>query len=664
MPLPQTNITAFDGIDVPTRADPANWDNRSEDAWARLKPAGDQMNVLAGQVNAMADAAQAAAVAATTKAAEIVTSAATASTKAGEAVASAAAAVTSASTATGAASAASDSAAAAAASALALVATSASAVTIGTGAKVFAVPAGKLFPVGVPVFAVSPADATKYVAGTVTSYVGTTLTINATRSGGAGSVSSWNIAIAGEQGIKGDKGDKGDTGGVNGGNLVAALNGAKAADVSSTAAPAAVDIWSGAGNYFVLTNNGAVTGLAAAPQAGASRRVLVTGAPTLAASSSLIIKGVATGEVIALAAGDELDIFAETSTKFRVTLLRGDGRAVAGDRGAFHSLRVFGTSGMFTATKTGWHKITLTGGSGGGAAASAEPSGYAVASGSGAGAFVSGMRYLVAGVSYVVTIGTGGAQVTATKNTAVNGTDGGATSFMGAGVTTMTAGGGRGGRAALSTGSQAGGAGGIASGGDVNVNGGDGGATSGNFTAGGGGAVGLRGSPQNGGAATTTVGGSAAGGGAGVGGKGGAATSTNAGGWAGASGGSGGPGADLVNASATNANTGANYLGAPAGAAFTTTLINDLDNASGGGGVYGVVNPTNGGGGSGSVGAAAQNGAEFAGGGGLVANVSADVNSSQGGPFGGAPGGVVLRTIDNVSATGRAGSSGRVWIEF
>lgn len=78
MPYPQTNITAYDGIDIPTRDDPVNFDERSEDGWARLKPGGDQHNVLAGQVNVMATAANASAQAADT--ARLLAQAAAAST--------------------------------------------------------------------------------------------------------------------------------------------------------------------------------------------------------------------------------------------------------------------------------------------------------------------------------------------------------------------------------------------------------------------------------------------------------------------------------------------------------------------------------------------------------------------------------------------------------
>lgn len=89
-----------------------------------------------------------------------------------------------------------------------VTATSVSEVALGTGVKVFEVQAGKQFADNVPVIVVSQADAAKYMAGTVVSYVGATLTVNVTDKAGVGSLAAWNISIAGI------KGDQGDTGGV------------------------------------------------------------------------------------------------------------------------------------------------------------------------------------------------------------------------------------------------------------------------------------------------------------------------------------------------------------------------------------------------------------------------------------------------------------------
>ena len=74
---------------------------------------------------------------------------------------------------------------------------SSSEVTIGTGSKAFTVPAGLAYTAGQRVRASSTADAANFVEGPVSSYVGTTLTINADRVGGSGTISSWNINVAG-----------------------------------------------------------------------------------------------------------------------------------------------------------------------------------------------------------------------------------------------------------------------------------------------------------------------------------------------------------------------------------------------------------------------------------------------------------------------------------
>lgn len=72
--------------------------------------------------------------------------------------------------------------------------TSGSSVSIGTGAKVFTVTSSTLeIDVGDYVVASATADTTNYMYGTVTSYVGTTLTINITTTHGVGTFSNWGI---------------------------------------------------------------------------------------------------------------------------------------------------------------------------------------------------------------------------------------------------------------------------------------------------------------------------------------------------------------------------------------------------------------------------------------------------------------------------------------
>lgn len=72
--------------------------------------------------------------------------------------------------------------------------TSVTSVSIGTGAKVFTVASSSLeIDVGDYVVASSAADTTNYMYGTVTSYVGTTLTLNITTIHGSGTFANWGI---------------------------------------------------------------------------------------------------------------------------------------------------------------------------------------------------------------------------------------------------------------------------------------------------------------------------------------------------------------------------------------------------------------------------------------------------------------------------------------
>jgi hypothetical protein len=104
--------------------------------------------------------------------------------------------------------------AAAEAAATALSGTSTSNVTIGTGAKSFTTQASKQFYQGGFVMITSDADPTNdYLFGQVTSYVGTTLQINALVVGGNGEAhSDWTINVAGHRGATGDTGPQGDPG--------------------------------------------------------------------------------------------------------------------------------------------------------------------------------------------------------------------------------------------------------------------------------------------------------------------------------------------------------------------------------------------------------------------------------------------------------------------
>lgn len=157
----------------------------------------------AGNASTSATSAAGSATTATTQATNASASAATASTGASTATTQAGIATTQATNA-------SSSATAAAASAVlagtALTATSTTNLLIGTGSKTFTTQANKNFFAGQFISAASNANALNYMHGQVTSYSGTTLTINVLDTGGSGTLADWNIAVSGTQGSAGGGG--------------------------------------------------------------------------------------------------------------------------------------------------------------------------------------------------------------------------------------------------------------------------------------------------------------------------------------------------------------------------------------------------------------------------------------------------------------------------
>lgn len=630
MPLPQTNITAFDGIDIPTRADPANWNERSEDGWARLKPGGDQFNVLATQVNTMADTANAAATAAGD-------AADSATTKADEASASASNAATSAS-------AAATSAAAAANSAAATKATSTTTLSVSSGAKVVTIQAGKQFALGDDVKFVDAGNAANAMYGTVTSYSGTTLNVNITTYTGSGPVSNWLIGLTGQRGAPGAAGS------INGGNLTGSLNDLRSPDLASSAEP---NVWGAGGDYIVFTGSAAVTGFPDAPQAGASRMLLVTGSPAFTESANLLIKG---GSFTA-APGDEIFVRAETTTKFRVTRIPASGMAPA-QQMEFLNATLMEATGVYVPAATGVHEIVMAGPAGrGGTVYASATGGGGVATGAGGGGFLRKRLVLTGGTPYLFNAGAGVPSLVGSPAGGLQqGADGGDSTFSGPDIATLTAGGGKAGAAAV-TGPLSGGLGGIATGGDINYPGGRGGNITGNVAGGraatGGGALNITGTARNGGDATVTAS-PVATGGASPGGSGGNATA------GGASGGGG------VGGSAANISTAIAGTAGPGMRSNIGNLLNIF--AAGTPGVLAGATPaTSDGGASGGKldvggGVPSAKGGLMAGSGGFVQTDSTGtVNAAAGagGDLGGASGGSVrYATSGSSTATGGATDDG------
>ena len=551
--MAQTPPPSIDPVPTPAiqRGDRATFSSRVDAFIMWLVNAVTQFRAVATNVyNNAVDAFQSAAGAATS-ATNAGNSATAANTSANNAASSANSASTSA---TNAANSASDSAN----SALALTATSTTSNTLNTGNKTFTVQSGKQFVVNGPITAVDTANSGNRLNGYVVSYSGTSLVMNATTFEGSGSSASWNITVSGTAGARGAAGS------LSGANMTGPLNFAKGSDVPSATS---TNIWNANGNLVNVTGTETITSFTNAPQAGASRRLIAAGAFTLTSGPNLVIKGVASGTSFTVSPGDEIDVYADTPTLFRVTVNKGDGTAMAGLYGAYQNSVIIPTSGQFVARKTGWHRITLSGSSGRGGLA--KGNGTLAATGGGAGGFCVGMRFLVAGQTYMAVVGLGVPSVTLTAAGVTQGASGNSTSFSGAGIVSMTAAGGGPGAANNTGAALSGGIGGTSSGGDINIVGGAGGdivaIPAGAFVATGGGAVGIQGSAYKGGDITAAAAGTySATGGGGVGGNGG--NSTVAGGYTGG----GGAGSRGLNAVAAGPTLGGNnFMGIQAGPANT-----------------------------------------------------------------------------------------------
>lgn len=83
---------------------------------------------------------------------------------------------------------------------------SSSVVTIGTGAKVFTISSGKAYVEGTLVLITDDASGANYMFGPVTSYSGTTLTVDVQVVGGSGTLNDWIVSMTGLRGLTGPAG--------------------------------------------------------------------------------------------------------------------------------------------------------------------------------------------------------------------------------------------------------------------------------------------------------------------------------------------------------------------------------------------------------------------------------------------------------------------------
>lgn len=196
MPAPSSPPTLTTPPDAPAREQaPALFNTRMRAFMAWLITFVSEMGTMATALYEYATSAYGSAGAAAS-------SAGAATAKAGEASDSAAAALESEEAAAGSAAAAANSATAAANAAAGVVftATSATSNTIGGGSKTWAVGSGLSYQVGLYVIATDSADTGNWMHGQVTDYSGGNLTVNVTRTRGAGTITAWNIGLSGPEG--------------------------------------------------------------------------------------------------------------------------------------------------------------------------------------------------------------------------------------------------------------------------------------------------------------------------------------------------------------------------------------------------------------------------------------------------------------------------------
>lgn len=299
--MAQTQPPQIDPVPTPPiqRGDRATFSSRVDAFIIWLVNAVTQFRALATNVyNNAVDAFQSASLSAS-KATAATDSATAANTSAGSAANSASAAANSATNSA-------SSAAESANSALALTSTSTTSNTLSTGNKTFQTQAGKQFTKNVPITIVDSINPENSLFGYVTNYSGNSLSVNITASTGSGSNAKWNISVSGIPG------QRGVSGGLTGANLTGPLNFAKSSDVASAST---TDIWNTTGNIVPVTGTSNITAFSAAPQAGATRKIIAKGSFTITSGANLVVKG----GTFTANVNDEIDVVAETTTLFKVT---------------------------------------------------------------------------------------------------------------------------------------------------------------------------------------------------------------------------------------------------------------------------------------------------------------------------------------------------------
>lgn len=151
--------------------------------------------------------------------------------------------------------------------------------------------------------------------GLITSYNSTSgaATISVTAKNGSGTISAWTILTTSQSGV------------TLGSNTFTGFQNFARATVSASATTS--DIWNALGNQINFTGSPTVTGFPAAPQAGASRKLICTGACSFTAGANMLIDGVSSGNTVVCAQNDIIHVEAVSTTRFRLTRIRYDGLA-------------------------------------------------------------------------------------------------------------------------------------------------------------------------------------------------------------------------------------------------------------------------------------------------------------------------------------------------
>lgn len=192
--------------------------------------------------------------------------------------------------------------------------TSITSLTIGTGIKVLTIQPNKDLIIGMSVFIADSANPANNMLGLITQYTASTglLRVNVTSVGGSGTKTSWIVGMSSPAGV------------TLGNNTFTGFQNYAQATVVSSATTS--DIWTAGGNQVIFTGTATVTAFPPAPQPGADRQLICTGACSFTSSANLLIAGTPIGNTYVAHANDVINVYALSVSQFLLTLERYDGK--------------------------------------------------------------------------------------------------------------------------------------------------------------------------------------------------------------------------------------------------------------------------------------------------------------------------------------------------